>query len=544
MVAADDGAELRFTGWLDALDGAELGIAATDAAPGLLERYRRLGESFLDGVRGRFAVAVHDRAHARLLLARDGVGHFGLAWTRRGSRVAAAAEAAELRTIAGSRLDRLRLAEFFANEELCGERSFFTGVREVGPGQLLVLERESERRRRLPRPDAARVSAPRRAQEWVEAFAAALERAVARCLAGAGPVAVLGGGGLDSSTVAVLAAAARRASAEPPPALIAWRLSDPAADESRFAAALAAALAAPIEWVEGDDAVPFADLARWPVHPSTPEQTAYRELHRRAYERAASLGARTLLAGFGGDSLYTHGDRWLLALIATGEVGAAIDALGGVAAEIGWPRALARHLVRPLAPRRWRRRPAPAWLSGPTRCVLDERRFEETGGTARRPRQAARLLARLDGHGEQVERFYTRPFGLEQRTPLRDFDLIELALALPDSLLGRGGETRTVLRAAMRGRLPEEIRRREGKASFRALLGRGLEPARLDRALRLLARPDAIWREFVEPSAVERWRHGKFADDGELVGFLHAIYAELWRDRAGLGGVDSVGGDD
>lgn len=496
-------------------------------------------------MRGRFAVAVHDRAGARLLLARDGVGHFGLAWTRRGPRVAAAAEAGDLRAIAGSRLDRLRLAEFFSNQELSGERGFFAGVREIGPGQLLVLDRESERRRRLPRPDAARVAVPRRAEEWVEAFASALERAVARCLAGAGPLAVLAGGGLDSSTVATLAAAARRAGGEPPPALIAWRLSDPAADESRFADALASALATPIAWVDGDDAVPFADPARWPVHPSTPEQTAYRELHRRAYERAASLGARTLLAGFGGDSLYTHGDRWLLALVAAGEIGAAIDALGGVAATIGWPRALARHLVRPLAPRpRSSRGPAPAWLNGPTRAALDQRRFEELGGAARRPRQAARLLARLDGHGEQVERFYARPFGLEQRTPLRDFDLIELALALPDSLLGRGGETRTVLRAAMRGRLPEEIRRREGKASFRALLARGLEPARLDWAHRLLARPDAIWRGFVEPAAVERWRRGQIADDGELVGFLHAIYAELWRDRAGLGGVDSVGGDD
>lgn len=479
------------------------------------------------------------------MLARDGVGHFGLAWTRRGRRLAVAEDAADLVAIAGPRLDRLRLAEFFANEELASDRSFFAGIREVGPGELLVLAAEGESRRALPRPDPARVATARGAAEWVEAFAAALERAVERCLAEAGPAAVLGGGGLDSSTVATLAAASRRHHRAPAPPILAWRLSDPAADESRYAAALARELGAPLEWIDGDDAVPFADPARWPVHPSTPEQTAYRELHRLAYERAASLGVRTLLAGFGGDSLYTHGDRWLFGRIAAGGVGSALDALGREAAAIGWPRTLARHLVRPLVPRRWRRpRAAPSWLDAPTRAALAARRFERAGASARRPRQAMRLLARLDGHGEQVERFYTRPWGLEQRTPLRDFDLIEIALALPDALLGGGGETRTVLREAMRGRLPEEIRCREGKASFRALLSRGLEPARLEWARRLLARPDALWRGFVVPSAVERWRAGRFADDGELVGFLHAIYAELWRDRNALGGVDSVGGDD
>jgi asparagine synthase (glutamine-hydrolysing) len=471
------------------------------------------------------------------------MGSFGLAWRRDGRRRLAAADAAALRR-SGDRLDRGRLAEFFANAELSGDHSFFAGVREVAPGELLLLEPGGERRRALARPDPARSFGARRPEEWVGLFAERLERAVRRCLAGAGEVAVLGGGGLDSSTIAVLAAAELRRAGRTVPALIAWRVEGAESDESGYATELGAALAARVEWVDARGAEPFEALDRWPVHPATPEQTAYRWLHQRAYERAATLGARTLLAGFGGDSLYTHGDRWLFGLLAAGEVGAAVDALRAEASAHGWPRALARHLVRPLAPRR----PAPPvsapWLTAATRRRLAAPAPDSRERcSARRPRQAVRLLARLDGHGEQVERHYTSALGLEQRTPWRDFDLVELALGLPDRLLGRGGETRTVLREAMRGRLPERIRTRAGKASFRRLLVAALSPPRLAWARPRLERRDALWRGFVEPEAMSRWLDGRFANDGEIVGLLHAIYAELWRDREGLGGVDSVADD-
>lgn len=543
VAAADGDLELRLAGWLDAVDGGEVGESGERAATRLLARYRALGESFLDDVRGRFAVALHDRERDRLVLARDGMGSFGLAWTRVGRRRLAAPDAAALRGAgcAGDRIDRGRLAEFFANVELSGDRSFFAGVRDVGPGELLVLEPGGERRRALRRPDPTRSFPARRPEAWIELFAERLERAVERCLAGAGELAVLGGGGLDSSTIATLVAASRRRSGGAAPALIAWRVEGAASDESAFAAELATSMATTVEWIDAHGAGPFEALDRWPVHPATPEQTAYRWLHQRSYERAAALGARTLLAGFGGDSLYTHGDRWLLGLLAAGEIGAAVDALRVEATAHGWRRALVRHLVRPLAPRRPPASSILSWLSEPTRRWIAARAPDPPeASSARRPRQAVRLLARLDGHGEQVERFYTEPFGLEQRTPLRDFDLVELALALPDSMLGRGGETRTVLRAALRGRLPERIRTRSDKASFRALLLAGLEPARLAWARPRLERPDALWRGFVEPAAMERWLEGRFAGDGEIVGLLHAIYAELWRDHVGLGGLESV----
>ncbi|HSM12525.1 MAG TPA: asparagine synthase C-terminal domain-containing protein, partial [Thermoanaerobaculia bacterium] len=491
----------------------------------------QLGEAFLDRVEGRFALVLEYRARRRALLARDGLGHQGLAYALDRERLLVASDPADLvaaRGVDGS-LDEQRLAEFFASEELSGSRTFFRGVHAVLPGEVLVVEGDRESRRWLRRPALRLALEIARFEPLVERFAERLTAAVERCLRGGGPVVVLGGGGLDSSPIAALAA--RRLGEGPP--ILSWRVSGPEADESGFVEALARHLGSPLHWIPGDDAGPFGELASWPVHPSTPEQTAYRTLHQRSYARAAELGARVVLTGFGGDSLYTHGRRWLWGLLASEGPGAAIDALRDVAAAKGWVRALRSHVVGPLLPRRRARAAGPRpWLTGRCRELLAGRpRWPDGVERARRPRQAERLMALLDGHGEQVERHYTEPFGLEQRQPLRDLDLVELALALPDHVLGRGTETRCVLRAAMRGRLPEEVLARRGKASFRRLIDEALAPDRRRWMGPLLEREDALWRGYVEPAAVARWLDGRFGTEAEIVALLDCVHAELWRER-------------
>ena len=59
-------------------------------AGALRARYRRLGEGFLDGLRGGFAIALHDPSRALALLARDGMGHESLAYSLTDEDLAAA----------------------------------------------------------------------------------------------------------------------------------------------------------------------------------------------------------------------------------------------------------------------------------------------------------------------------------------------------------------------------------------------------------------------------------------------------------------------
>lgn len=57
-------------------------------------------------------------------------------------------------------------------------------------------------------------------------------------------------------------------------------------------------------------------------------------------------------------------------------------------------------------------------------------------------------------------------FSLEARVPFLDYRLVERTLALPDDLIINKGMTKYILREAMKGTLPEEIRMRRDKIGF------------------------------------------------------------------------------
>ena len=57
-------------------------------------------------------------------------------------------------------------------------------------------------------------------------------------------------------------------------------------------------------------------------------------------------------------------------------------------------------------------------------------------------------------------------FSLESRTPFLDYRLVEYTLSTPSELKIRNGETKYILREAMKGILPEKIRKRKDKIGF------------------------------------------------------------------------------
>lgn len=494
--------------------------------------YRLRGEAFLDGVRGDFACTVRDPAAARNLAARDSIGNGYLSYRYDQSRLTVAGEDAELAP-AGcdpGDLEPVRLAEYFAHGELGGPETFFRGVRAILPGELIVADPDGHLRSRRFAPSlvAARLQLASW-EEYVERFAELLDQAVRRAVAGESRVAVWLSGGLDSSPIAALAARAGCAV----DALV-WQLGDERARvDLPHAAAVARAIGAELHGIPCDDAIPFGDLSRWPVHPSTPEQTAYRWFHQRCYERAAELGHRLVLNGFGGDQLYGNPKRWFWTLLAAAGPGAAIDRLRELVPSMGWWAAVRSQVLGPLLPKgRSLVRHLPAYLTPAARALLAHRlHWPRDAHRARRPRQAERVLALLDAHGARVERWYAGAFGLETRSPLRDPDLVEYMLAVPDHLLQQGDESRPVVRAACAGLLPESARRRQGKAGFHEVYLRGFARDNLRWAPALLLEPGALWRGYVEESAVRRWLDGDLRDSWDRIGYLQCLYAALWRYR-------------
>jgi asparagine synthase (glutamine-hydrolysing) len=211
--------------------------------------YAARGADFAQTLRGMYAIAIHDPARDRVLLARDPFGIKPLCYVEDEARFAFASEPQAL-FAAGLAIPRLRAgatAELMQLKHTPGEETVFAGVRRVAPGETLVIEggRIVERRRIPVIPPVAPRSV--RLNAAVDAFDAVMADSVAVHLRTDVPYGLFFSGGVDST---ILLHLMRRLSATPVRALtIGYEGRDPT-DESFAALEAARRLGADIERVE------------------------------------------------------------------------------------------------------------------------------------------------------------------------------------------------------------------------------------------------------------------------------------------------------
>ena len=196
------------------------------------------GAGFADRLRGMYALAVHDPARGRLLLARDPFGIKPLYFVETAKLFAFASEPRALLAAGfGRRMAQTqRLAELLQLKFTTGRETIYPDIQRVLPGETLVVERGVvvERRRRAALPAGRPVR--RGAAEARRTLDAVLLDSVAAHLRADVPYGLFLSGGIDS---AALLALMRRAGGGRVDALtVGWEGGDEA-DESREAERLA-----------------------------------------------------------------------------------------------------------------------------------------------------------------------------------------------------------------------------------------------------------------------------------------------------------------
>jgi hypothetical protein len=191
----------------------------------------------------------------------------------------------------------------------------------------------------------------------------------------------------------------------------------------------------------------------------------------------------------------------------------------------------------------------------------------------RRPEQARAVLGVAAGRGAALSRAVARRQGVALRLPYRDEQVAGLLLLLPGYLLYHHGRVKDGLRLAMGDlrdlpwvaeaedaiardfgeRLPAAIRNRATPTDQRPLYRRGVFERERETVRELLERPDARWREFIDPAwlaarvppgVLERerrgggdvpWSAGLPGTEREQAVVWRCITAELWRPAAQRG---------
>jgi asparagine synthase (glutamine-hydrolysing) len=139
-----------------------------------------------------------------------------------------------------------------------------------------------------------------------------------------------------------------------------------------------------------------------------------------------------------------------------------------------------------------------------------DRRFASPAQKALHPRLASATLV----HFLEMKQRASARMGVEHRHPFHDRRLIELAMALPPDQLSRNGQSKFILRQAMKGLVPDSILQRRDKAEFSAVdaqLWQSDLIAPLFRSSRIAnqgwidqPRITAMYDEFMQ-----KWNHGQ-----------------------------------
>lgn len=169
----------------------------------VLDAYQRYGESFIDQLRGNFALAVWDSRRQTLLLATDRGGLRPLYWTRTDSTLTFASTVRSL--LVGkpaSSVDRHGLCEFIVFGFPPGRRTLFDGIERITPGSLLTIEAGRARLRKYWHLSyEGAVSGSLSLIEATTRFTERFMAAVGQLADEAGPHGVPLSGGLDSRCI-------------------------------------------------------------------------------------------------------------------------------------------------------------------------------------------------------------------------------------------------------------------------------------------------------------------------------------------------------
>jgi asparagine synthase (glutamine-hydrolysing) len=531
--------------------------ATASATELILAAYRAWGENAPEQLEGDWAYIVWDKLTGRVHCARDPGGKRPLYFTLAGNTLVVASMlsgvvAHSIRRELDLRHLAATLAQFWDN----GDETCWKGVSELLAGTRLDWNSAKGERPRIIRhwePPAIDSTRALPFDDAAEQLRAMLECSVAQRLAPGDVNAAWMSGGWDSPSVFAAGQTYLQShsdGASLKPVSITYPVGDPGR-EDELIQAIADRWQAPIHWLDVEQIPLFDDAARRAAGRDVPFAHTYEHWNRALARGSRAVGARVAFDGNGGDQLFQVSDIFLSDLFRAGrwrEVARQWRAKNGTGASNFWgwivkpalPVGLTSFvdgvLGRPTSD--YLERAVPPWVRS------DFARREGLCDHERQglPRRSGHRGWRREAHFYLAAQMLPRGFGclaglsleegVELRSPLYDRRLIELACTRPREERNDRQETKRLLRASMKGLLPDHVLAPRSHRS-------GITTAYSDRRLReafpslmatYLEQPLLAELGIVEPAAIRAsWdRYLQTRDVSIKIPLFLTLQAELW----------------
>lgn len=493
-LAGASGAVMAFDGRLDnradllaLLDerGSDLKMAPdVDIALALWERR---GERFLNDLVGDWALAIWQPDVRRLFCARSPMGWRPFLWTFDGRTFGFATEPRALVVGLGleRRLNEGAIGEMLSARFVTATDTFWDGIQRLGQGAALVFEKGRCRTWHWhtgPFEDLSYLSEA----DLIDRFRQLLDQSLIASMRSNTAVTAHLSGGLDSSTVVARATELHRAGRiDRQVRAVTARFPGKEQDETRWSRAVEAhvgltARVAPATPYTLDDARHWvATTLQLPLRPSVVEITT------STLQALQSHGQRVLLTGEGGDDWLAGSLAHFPDMLRKGDLPGLFGEAMGQFPHLPPILRLRRAgylALAPLISRSARSRFQRPFLSydGRTPGWIRPEWSRKVGLAERWKTQV--VAADLRGF-TQMQRYnvfadarrhvlydpviaHAEQHGVEMRHPLHDLRLATLLMGVPGPMLLRNGQKKYLMREAMRGTLPEDVRTRQDKAIF------------------------------------------------------------------------------
>ena len=526
--------------------GVRLDAGATEAQL-LLAAYRAWGTRCVEHLHGDFSFALWDEVRHRLVLGRDRFGVAPLYYADAGGTLvfSNSLDLVRAHPLVSSELDRAAIGDFLrmgSNTDL--ETTVFTAIRCVPPAHVVVVTDGGTRLTRYWEVPTGTTLAYTRVEEYAEHFFAVLQAAVADRLRGLDTAVLFMSGGRDSTAVAAAAQSIMRNRTPELRAVTAvfdYAFPD---EEREYAAMAAGSLGIPVEFVAQDEYRWFEEWDRddlWRPEPvEAPLLAAEADFTARAATRA-----RVALTGEGGDAVLRERESHLARLLLSGRwIRAGVEAF----TYVRWHHRLPRPGFRRLRARQRGSAPAyppvPPWLR---RDLIESTGLRERWAALEReehripdpdmlrPEAYTRLRSGFWPRGFEAEHPSATGIPLTTRHPFFDERVVEFLLSVPPV---QWANDKGILVAAMRGHLPDRVRRREKTP----LAGDGYEIAFASTGRMRPTREDFCEEslEYIDPEAL--FRVTDEMDASDAWDWTRAYSLSLWLSRRAAGrGLQRVG---